>query len=126
MIKRLFSILIAFACIIVWLGTFFFERLACFDVFETNATYLYVLAILFAFIQYICIFYLSRKKIERLFLFFSCIAYFVFSVLEIYFIFITFKYFTVTSSIGLILMELILDIIGGGLSIYLLKNKVQQ
>ena len=46
---------------LAWIGSIFLQHLACFDVFDSYLWYLYVLALLFACINYALLVFLSRK-----------------------------------------------------------------
>ena len=46
---------------LAWFGFLFLQHLACFDVFDSNLWYLYVLALLFACIHYALLVFLSGK-----------------------------------------------------------------
>ena len=50
--KKIVRVLFLSAIVLAWLAAFLFQRLACFDVFETNAPHRYVLACGFAMVQY--------------------------------------------------------------------------
>lgn len=59
--KKIVRIFVLLLVISLWGVFFLFQHIACFDVFDTNEWYLYVLAILFICLQHVML-YIARKQ----------------------------------------------------------------
>jgi len=116
MCKNILNIFAILVGIVIWIGSLLIQHIACFDVFDSNFAYLYLLASLFSIIQYVSLLYIGKHLKGRIFLFLSCILYLILSICEIKLIFIS-KEFPM-NSIGLVWLALILDLIGIGASIW--------
>ena len=53
------------AAVLMWLILLFLQHIVCFDFFNSNLWYLYLLAILFAIGQYLILFFLRKKVMEK-------------------------------------------------------------
>ncbi len=68
---------------VLWLTSVVFQHIACFDLFETNAWYLYLLAVAFAILQYVILLCLKKIKMHRQLFFFNLFIIFPFLLFSI-------------------------------------------
>lgn len=60
---------------LLWVAFFFTQHIICFDVFDANEWYFYVLAIFSALIQYTLLFF-TKKALNLYGIIYACIAFF--------------------------------------------------
>lgn len=107
--------------ILLWGIFLFLQHLACFDVFDSNLWYLYVLALLFACIQYTFIIFLSRHFSCKCLLWLLAGIYVFLSLAKLMQISLRFNY--ESYNMGLTIICLISDILGSLITFFRLSKE---
>jgi len=108
--KHIFKILKQIVIIILWSLFLFLQHVTCFDVFDSNAWYLYILAVLFAFAHCFSLFPFFKLLSRKSCLWFFGFIYAFLSLMKLYQIFYWKNYHPY--HIGLTVICLILDVLG--------------
>lgn len=114
MVKKLVSIMCLCILLIVEGAAWIAQHLACFDVFDSNLWYLYFLAVVFAVLQWIVLFFIG-KIIQLPTLFYICLTAYILGMLAYSFGFIAWI-LSGCNSWGLMLLCVGLDTIGALIS----------
>ena len=106
--------------ILLWGIFLFLQHVACFDVFDSNLWYLYVLALLFAYIQYALIIFLSRHFSCKHLLWVLASIYVFLSLAKLMQIILRSNY--ESYNMGLTIICLILDMLGSLITFFRLPK----
>ena len=107
MLKQTLKFLIQTILLIIWGVLLFFQRIASFDVFSTNAWYLYLIVILFAMMQFFIIFIQYKMKVHKVYLSLCKILYIIAACWSLFVLLLI-----CGSDIGLPLVCLVFDLCG--------------
>ena len=106
MYNRIKKHILIFALVMLWFFFLFLQHLACFDLFDTNAWYLYMLAAVFALAHYFCVFFVTKQLSQKQWKLGGAVYSFL-SLLKLYFIFSQKDYAS-----GLTIFCIVLDAFG--------------
>lgn len=115
MTNKFLNFLWASLLLVIWGVAWLAQHIACFDPFDSNLLYLYLLASVFAVLQWIALF-LARKCARIQSVFYVCMSLYALGAFVFFFWFITFL-LSPGSSWGLMILSVLLDI-GGALLSY--------
>ena len=90
--KRTKHLIILIGCMIVWLLLLFIQHFACFDVFDSNLWYLYMIACVAALLQYGIIFLTGKYISQKVLPWVGCIVYAFLAVAKVWQLAMRFNY----------------------------------
>ena len=82
--KRMKHLIILIGCMIVWLLLLFIQHLACFDVFDSNLWYLYMIACVAALLQYGILFFTGKHISQKVMPWVGCAVYAFLAVAKVW------------------------------------------